>query len=110
MYDSNSNLKPAQKNEIFKDIKRIVTMAKIKDIGSKDDMQIIKNKRREQKRILIVDDQIFNINALLIILEHSVKIDCQSICDKATNGKEALKIIENNVNVNKKNGIDRCDY
>ena len=74
----------------------MVTIARINEIGSKDDMQII-NKGKEKKKILIVDDQIFNINALLIILEHSVKIDCQLICDKATNGKEALKIIENNV-------------
>ena len=27
------------------------------------------------KKILMVDDQIFNINALMIILQHCVKID-----------------------------------
>ena len=47
-----------------------------------------------KKRILIVDDQSFNIDALMIILEYAVKVNnCQFICDKANNGKRALDMI-----------------
>ena len=63
------------------------------------------------KKILIVDDQIFNINALMIILEHSVKINVTNICHKSTNGKEAIKMIEENIQFNKdKFQLKRCDY
>ena len=41
----------------------------------------------DYKKILIVDDQVFNINALIIILEHTVKINCKDVCQKATSGK-----------------------
>jgi len=51
-------------------------------------------------KILIVDDQAFNINALLIILEHNLKIDCSKVCSKANSGKEALKIIIENIKHN----------
>ena len=64
----------------------------------------------EYRKILIVDDQVFNINAMLIILSHSVKID-QSICFKATSGKQALKIITDNIAYNyNHNHTKRCDY
>ena len=36
-------------------------------------------------KILIVDDQVFNINALLIILQYSMKIDIRKV-SKATSG------------------------
>ena len=36
------------------------------------------------KRILIVDDQSFNIDAAMIILKYSIKLkDCDKICDFA---------------------------
>ena len=55
---------------------------------------------RYQKKILIVDDQSFNIEAVLIILKYSVGLDSQSICDKAFNGQEALQMVIDNVNLN----------
>jgi len=42
------------------------------------------------KRILIVDDQTFNINALKIILENVFKLDTKSLCSIAKNGQEAV--------------------
>ena len=46
------------------------------------------------KKILIVDDQSFNIEALKIILRYKLNID-QACCDIAYDGLEALhKVIE----------------
>ena len=42
------------------------------------------------KRILIVDDQSFNIDAMVIILKMVVKIDTDRLCAFAHHGKEAL--------------------
>jgi len=72
-----------------------------------------KNEARinDYKKILIVDDQVFNINALIIILEHTVKINCSDTCFKATSGKQALQIIKDNIEHNLKyEKINRCDY
>ena len=49
---------------------------------------------------MIVDDQLFNINALMLIFEHCVKIDCKNICVSASSGKKALEIIESNIKYN----------
>ena len=59
-----------------------------------EEMAIISTKRTPVKKILIVDDQIFNINALMIILQHSVKIDSEAICDTAISGKIALDLVK----------------
>ena len=59
-----------------------------------------------EHRILIADDQKFNIEALMIILEYFVKVDT-SICDQALNGQDAYDFIEENVT---KNEFTHCDY
>ena len=62
----------------------------------------------KNQRILIVDDQIFNLDAMMIILKHSIKIkDCHRVCDCVYDGQQALdKVIDNCfTNQNK-----RCDY
>jgi CheY-like chemotaxis protein len=46
-----------------------------------------------QKKILIVDDQQFNIEAMKIVLNYSVGIDAERLCDCAHNGKQALNMI-----------------
>ena len=43
-----------------------------------------------EKKILIVDDEVFNIDALMIILGMVLKIDVDMVCDKATSGDVAL--------------------
>ena len=43
------------------------------------------------KKILIVDDEPFNIEAILIILEYNIKLkNVNLICDKATDGRSAI--------------------
>ena len=42
---------------------------------------------------MIVDDELFNINALLIILQYGVKIDID-ICVTASSGKQAIQYIK----------------
>ena len=40
----------------------------------------------KKSKILIVDDEQFNINALLIILQYQVNIDSYNMCDQAKSG------------------------
>lgn len=42
-------------------------------------------------RILIVDDQSFNVDALKIILKFKIGIETDIFCDAASDGFEALK-------------------
>jgi hypothetical protein len=46
-----------------------------------------------EKKILLVDDQSFNIDALLIILGMVLNLDVDNICVKATSGEEALQLV-----------------
>jgi CheY-like chemotaxis protein len=50
-----------------------------------------------------VDDLGFNINALLIILKYSLRIDTSELCVKAFNGQEALDKVMENVEANQGN-------
>jgi CheY-like chemotaxis protein len=59
------------------------------------------------KRILIVDDQEFNIEALLIVLGISCRIDTDKYCVSASSGEEAFEIIGNNI---KENDGASCDF
>jgi CheY-like chemotaxis protein len=54
-----------------------------------------------RQKILIVDDVGFNIQAILILLKFSVKIDVDYVCVKALNGLEALEIVKKDVEENK---------
>ena len=66
---------------------------------------------KSKAKILIVDDQVFNVNALMMILLHSMKIDIETVCDSANNGKKALGAVEGNIKYNKDlKGVHLCDY
>ena len=52
---------------------------------------------KDRPKILIVDDQLFNINALIVILECGVKLDSRNLCDKASSGKQAIQLIKDNI-------------
>ena len=54
------------------------------------------------KKILIVDDQLFNIDALKVILKYRLKIDTDEICDVAFNGFEAIKKVIEDADLEKK--------
>ena len=45
---------------------------------------------------MIVDDQLFNIQALEVFLEHVCHIDTEDICVRAFNGIQALHLMEEN--------------
>ena len=61
----------------------------------------------QQKKILVVDDQVFNIDALLIILGMVLKVDVDTVCEKASSGEEALRKIIENV---EENDEELCNY
>ena len=59
------------------------------------------------KKILIVDDQSFNIDASLIILNHAVGINTEAECSIAYNGKEAVKMVQESYYANNcRNGYE----
>ena len=62
---------------------------------------------RNIQKILIVDDEDYNIDALKILLKYSAKVDVDLVCDSATNGSEALKKVEENVGNNEGKN---CNY
>ena len=64
-------------------------------------------KRANQHKILIVDDEQFNINALLIILQYKVGIDSYNMCDQAKSGEDAIKLIKEDL---KRNNFKKTTY
>ena len=54
-----------------------------------------------QNKILVVDDQEFNINAAKTILQYKLKLDVDKVCVGATSGKKALEIIKEDAKTNK---------
>lgn len=62
--------------------------------------------KAQPTRILIVDDETFNLDAVKILLKYAVKFDT-SLCDIAHNGEQALNKIKENVNQNESK---HCNY
>ena len=57
---------------------------------------------------MIVDDQGFNTDALMIILEYSIKLkDTREICDCRYDGKQALDLIMKDA---KEHNFKSCSY
>ena len=48
-------------------------------------------------KILLVDDQEFNLNALEIMLKYKLKMNTDKICVKAASGKEAVDVIKDDL-------------
>ena len=55
-------------------------------------------------RILIVDDQSFNIEALKIILQYCIGIDTNKFCKSALSGQQALQMVTSDLEESKING------
>ena len=71
-----------------------------------EDAQILSN--IGSKRILVVDDQLFNIQALKIILKHSVGIpNSENIVDHCLNGAKALEMVKQDI---ERNCNMKCSY
>ena len=51
-------------------------------------------------KILLVDDEQYNIEALKIILKYHCNVDSDSICDSVFDGKQALEAVQRNVESN----------
>lgn len=65
---------------------------------------------KEDARILLVDDQGFNITALKIILKVQFKIDSDQKCDVAMNGEEAVKAVMDDFMKNQSLGKNFSSY
>lgn len=55
-------------------------------------------------KILIVDDQGFNIDAMKIILKYSVGLDVEKFCEQSLTGKGCLEMIKNDIESKKVRG------
>lgn len=60
-----------------------------------------------EKKILVVDDQYFNVDALRVMLSSKAKIDFNRNASSAFNGREALWRIVDNV---RQNNGQSCSY
>lgn len=59
-------------------------------------------KKKDQPQMLIVDDEIFNITAMRIVLKYVFKIkNLDTTCTHAMNGQQAIDLIKQNVEQNK---------
>ena len=58
-------------------------------------------------KLLIVDDQEFNITALKIFLRHSARLNSEIAIEEATSGQAAINLVRSNVIAN---GFKSCDY
>ena len=65
-------------------------------------------KKEVNKKILIVDDEDFNIEALMIILQYNIGIqNIDLVCEKALNGDSAIHKIMTHV---ERNGFSCYDF
>ena len=55
---------------------------------------------RKERKILLVDDEDYNLTALKIILQYHIKLDVDRVCHEAINGHEALLSVMKNVEQN----------
>ena len=55
----------------------------------------------QDHKILLVDDQVFNIDAIVILLKYNIKINHDRVrVDKALSGQEALDLVKRDVEEN----------
>ena len=67
----------------------------------------VENIRKRLQKILIVDDEEYNINAIFILLEIILKINIESTCERAISGLEAIQKIKDDIVMN---DGERCSY
>jgi CheY-like chemotaxis protein len=78
------------------------------DITVSSDEEEFDNETDELSKILIVDDQSFNIEAATVILKYSVRIkNPDQICDSAIHGKQALEKVIQDV---ESHNLKHCSY
>ena len=62
---------------------------------------------KKDAKILLVDDEDYNLTALKIMLRYHTRLDVDKFCDEAVNGQEALKAVQNSV---MKSNSRKCQY
>ena len=60
-----------------------------------------------KNKILIVDDQEFNLKALEIMLQYKLNVDVLNTCVRALSGKQAIEIVKEDM---KKNKYSWCSF
>ena len=88
-YDNAPVLRPKRMKSVF-------IPKELRMIGQKNDA-----------KILLVDDEDYNLTALKIILRYHLNLNVEQICDEAVNGQEALSAIQSSV---AKNNSKSCQY
>ena len=63
-----------------------------------------------ERKILIVDDQSFNLDAALIIMNTSMRLNTEKLCSLAYNGREALNKVIQSVNEFRQFGERKCGF
>ena len=63
--------------------------------------------RQRLQKILIVDDEAYNINALIILFEIILKIDIKTTCERALSGPEAIQMVKDDL---RNNNNQRSSY
>ena len=66
-----------------------------------EDIELQIKESHVQNKILVVDDQEFNINAAKTVLEYKLKLDVDKVFVGATSGKKALEIIKEDAKTHK---------
>jgi CheY-like chemotaxis protein len=62
------------------------------------------------KKILIVDDQSFNIDALMIILKYKIGLNSKFYCETALSGKQAIEIVTKDIQAQKNMGKSKSKF
>lgn len=91
------------KLDVYKPTDNIGAKYKTKMVDIKEFQTKIKLKKSTSERILcqefehkilIVDDQSFNIDALRIILKYNIGLNSDIFCDSALSGEKAMEMIK----------------
>ena len=59
---------------------------------------------------MIVDNQSFNIDAIIILLKYVFKLDTETICTRAMNGQDAQKIIQEDIEEGADDGLTNAFF
>ena len=59
-----------------------------------------RSKDTPKNLILLVDDELFNLNAIKLVLKYKLDIDVETVCVQAMNGETALEIVKDDAKKN----------
>ena len=53
-----------------------------------------------EKKILLIDDEQFNLTCLIVLLQYKLEIDVEKVCVQANSGEEALQMVKDDAEKN----------